>query len=236
MLRRYSSVTLALLAACVAFGCNRDKARADAGELSPTTMPVVEQTARVNEHSAADLPAPRPNESVAVFAGGCFWCMEPAFEKLPGVSSVVSGYTGSKVRNPTYEEVSAGRTGHTEAIRVVFDPKATSYAKLLETFWHNVDPTDAGGQFCDRGSQYRPGIFVDGAAQKSAAMASKQALVDGKRLPSPIVVEITELDVFYAAERYHQDYYKTNPKRYYSYREGCGRDRRLRALWGAAAH
>jgi methionine-S-sulfoxide reductase len=177
---------------------------------------------------------PLPEGAVrATFAGGCFWCMEPPFDKIPGVLSTTSGYAGGKEKDPTYAQVSSGRTGHTEVIQVVFDPEKVSYEELLDVFWRNIDPLDEGGQFCDRGSQYRTGIFYEGAAQKAAAEASKKELAASGRLPGPIVTEITPLDgSFYPAEEYHQDFYKKSPVRYYSYRNGCGRDRRLKQLWG----
>ncbi|MGD8895930.1 MAG: peptide-methionine (S)-S-oxide reductase MsrA [Acidobacteriota bacterium] len=172
----------------------------------------------------------------ATFAGGCFWCMEPPFDKVDGVYSTTSGYAGGKVKNPTYRQVSAGVTGHAEAIQVVYDPERVTYEELLEVFWHNIDPLDGGGQFCDRGSQYRPAIFFEGDEQRRAAEASKQALTDSGRLPRPIVTEITPLEAFYPAEDYHQDFYKKSPVRYTSYRAGCGRDRRLKQLWGESGH
>lgn len=170
----------------------------------------------------------------AIFAGGCFWCMEQPFDRLDGVVSTTSGYTGGKKVNPTYHEVSAGDTGHTEAVEIVFDPKKIGYEKLLETFWRNVDPTDKNGQFCDRGSQYRPGIFYLNDEQKKLAEASKAVLEKQKPFRGSIVLEITPGSTFYAAEDYHQDYYKKNPIRYKFYRNGCGRDARLEQLWGKA--
>lgn len=170
----------------------------------------------------------------AIFAGGCFWCVETAFEGQPGVSAVISGYTGGHKKDPKYDEVSSGVTGHAEAVRVVFDPRLISYAKLLDLFWHNIDPLTANAQFCDHGTQYRSGIFYLDAAQKKAAEESKAALVASGRFKSPIVTEITAAGTFYPAEEYHQDFYKKNPLRYQSYRLGCGRDRRLIELWGAA--
>lgn len=169
----------------------------------------------------------------AIFAGGCFWCMETAFEGQPGVKAAISGYDGGPKKDPTYEEVSSGGTGHAESVRVVYDPARTSYAKLLEIFWHNVDPFSAGGQFCDRGNQYRPAIFYLDEAQKKAAEDSKRAVE--AQLKAKVSVEIVAATPFYQAEEYHQDFYKKNPGRYYSYRAGCGRDRRLEQVWGAAA-
>lgn len=168
----------------------------------------------------------------AIFAGGCFWCMEPPFEKIPGVISVTAGYTGGEKDNPSYEEVSAGGTGHAEAVEIRFDPSRVSYEKLLEVFWINVDPTVNDRQFCDKGRQYRPGIFYRNEAQKKAAEASVQQAQGRLKAPGRIVVEITPASRFYPAEGYHQDYYKRNPIRYKFYRRGCGRDKRLKELWG----
>lgn len=186
----------------------------------------------------------RPSEAVAsqaaasrqlakaTFAGGCFWCMEKPFDELEGVVSTTSGYTGGSVPHPTYEQVSAGGTGHTEAVQILYDPAKVSYEKLLEVFWRNIDPLDAKGQFCDKGQQYRSAIFAHGAEQKKAALASKEALEQSRRLPGRIVTEIADAAAFYPAEEYHQDYYEKNPIRYRYYRNGCGRDRRLQELWG----
>jgi peptide-methionine (S)-S-oxide reductase len=177
---------------------------------------------------------PKDGEAVATFAGGCFWCMEPPYDKLDGVLATTSGYTGGSKVDPTYQEVSAGDTGHTEAVQVSYDPSKVSYARLLEVFWQNVDPLDGGGQFCDRGSQYRTGIFVHDAEQRRLAEASKQALAGSGRFNEPIVTEIEEAGPFYPAEDYHQDYYVKNPIRYKFYRWNCGRDQRLAELWGEA--
>ncbi len=171
----------------------------------------------------------------AVFAGGCFWCMEPPFEKLDGVRSVVSGYIGGAISNPTYAEVSSGRTGHTEAVEVTFDPSRVSYGKLLEVFWMNIDPTDAGGQFVDRGSQYRSGIFYLDDAQRELAEKSREELENSGRFDRPVVTEITPAGTFYPAEDYHQDYYKTHPFKYKFYRSGSGRDRFLDRVWNAGS-
>lgn len=168
----------------------------------------------------------------ATFAGGCFWCIEADFEKVEGVITVTSGYTGGRVANPTYEQVSAGGTGHTEAIRVVYDPDVVTYEKLLGVFWHNIDPTVVNRQFCDVGDQYRSGIFYHDEAQREAAEKSRAELENSKPFPQPIVTEITEESAFYPAEVYHQDYAKKNPIRYSYYRKGCGRDNRLQQLWG----
>jgi peptide-methionine (S)-S-oxide reductase len=169
----------------------------------------------------------------ALFAGGCFWCMETAFEGLPGVTAVISGYTGGTKKDPQYEEVSSGSTGHAESVRVLFDPSKITYAKLLEIFWHNIDPLTANAQFCDHGTQYRSAIFYLDDAQKKAAEDSRRAIDASKRFPTPVVTEITRATQFYPAEEYHQDFYKKDPLRYQSYRLGCGRDRRLKELWGA---
>jgi peptide-methionine (S)-S-oxide reductase len=169
----------------------------------------------------------------ATFAGGCFWCMEPPFDALDGVVSTTSGYTGGHTANPTYEQVSAGKTGHAEAVEIVYDPRKVTYARLLEVFWRNIDPLTANAQFCDTGSQYRSGIFVHDATQRKLAEASKEAAA--QRLQKPIVTEITAASQFWPAEEYHQDYYKKNPIRYKFYRTSCGRDRRLEAIWGPDA-
>ena len=169
----------------------------------------------------------------AIFAGGCFWCMEKPFEALDGVIAVTSGYVGGSKDNPTYEEVSSGTTGHAEAILVEYDPARIGYDQLLDVFWKNVDPTDAGGQFCDRGNQYRTGIFPTTDEQEAQARASRQALDDSGTLPMRVVTEITRAGTFWPAEDYHQDYYKRNPIRYKFYRYNCGRDKVLDGLWGA---
>ena len=166
----------------------------------------------------------------ATFAGGCFWCMEPPFDKLDGVVSTISGYAGGTKKNPTYEEVSAGKTGHAEVVQITYDPKKITYEKLLEVFWRNVDPLTANRQFCDVGSQYRTAIFYHDETQKRLAEESKKAL--SKRFKEPIVTEIVAYTEFYPAEDYHQDYYIKNPLRYKYYRYSCGRDQRLEALWG----
>jgi peptide-methionine (S)-S-oxide reductase len=181
---------------------------------------------------AAPVSALAAERGEAIFAGGCFWCEETAFEGQPGVLAVVSGYTGGTKKSPTYEEVSAGSTGHAESVKVTFDPTKTSYKQLLEIFWHNVDPLSVGGQFCDRGTQYRSAIFYLDDEQRALAEASRREVA--RRFSAPIATEITRATEFYPAEEYHQDFYKKNPVRYQSYRLGCGRDRRLKELWGAA--
>jgi methionine-S-sulfoxide reductase len=170
---------------------------------------------------------------LATFAGGCFWCMEPPFEKLDGVQSVVSGYIGGQKENPTYEEVSSGTTGHAEAVQITYDPKKVSYEKLLDIFWHQIDPTDAGGSFVDRGNQYRSGIYFHSDEQKRAAEASKRAIAEsGPFAGKKVVTEIVAAGKFYPAEDYHQDYYKKNPVRYKYYRYRSGRDQFLDRTWG----
>jgi peptide-methionine (S)-S-oxide reductase len=170
----------------------------------------------------------------ATFAGGCFWCMEPPYDKLAGVISTTSGYMGGAKRHPTYEEVSTGTTGHTEVVQVVYDPAKVSYEKLLEVFWRNIDPTVRDRQFCDVGSQYRTAVFYHDDEQKRLAEASKAALEKSKPFKAPIVTPVQAAGEFWPAEDYHQDYYKKNPVRYKYYRTGCGRDARLKELWGKA--
>jgi peptide-methionine (S)-S-oxide reductase len=192
---------------------------------------------------AGETPAPGPETAadsggetaVAIFAGGCFWCMEGPFDALPGVVSTTSGYTGGSTPHPSYEQVSGGGTGHVEAVKVVYRPDQVSYEALLDVFWHNVDPLDADGQFCDRGPTYRSEIFVLDAEQRRLAEASKRGLEESGRFDAPIVTPIRDATTFYPAEEYHQDYYRKNPIRYRFYRSGCGRDRRLEALWGSEA-
>jgi len=173
--------------------------------------------------------------SVATFAGGCFWCMEPPFDRIKGVASTTSGYIGGRVDNPTYRQVSSGGTGHTEAVQVVYDPAQVSYAQLLHVFWRNVDPLVKDRQFCDRGDMYRTAIFAHDPEQRRLAEASKQELEKSGRFKQPIVTEIVDAPRFYAAEDYHQDYYLKNPTQYKFYRWNCGRDQRLKELWGAEA-
>ena len=175
------------------------------------------------------------SKGVAIFAGGCFWCMEEAMEKLPGVKDAVSGYIGGRTKNPTYRQVSAGRTGHTEAVRVIYDPKVINYSQLLKAFWRNIDPLAANRQFCDSGSQYRAGIFYLNDKQKKLAVASKAKLIASKKFKFPIQTEVTEAGPFYRAEEYHQAYYKKNPIRYNYYKYACGRKQRLEELWGPPA-
>jgi peptide-methionine (S)-S-oxide reductase len=180
-------------------------------------------------------PASSTGSAKATFAGGCFWCMEPPFDKLPGVISTTSGYIGGHTQQPTYRDVSAGGTGHAEAVQVVYDPQKVSYEKLLEVFWHNIDPTQKDGQFCDHGNQYRTAVFYHDETQKQLAEASKAELQKTRPFEGEIVTEIVPAGEFYPAEDYHQDYYLKNPLRYKFYRTTCGRDKRLQTLWGKAS-
>jgi len=179
--------------------------------------------------------APPAKSEVATFAGGCFWCVESDFDAVPGVLSTVSGYTGGHVENPTYRDVTSETSGHKEAVQITYDPTQVTYERLLDIFWRSVDPTDAGGQFCDRGDSYRTMIFANSDAQLKAAEASKAALEASGKLPAPIVTEIVTAPTFWPAEDYHQDYYLKNPVRYQYYRTGCGRDERLKEVWGEEA-
>jgi peptide-methionine (S)-S-oxide reductase len=176
------------------------------------------------------LPANAQGLSKATFAGGCFWCMEKPFDQLQGVVSTTSGYTGGQLPNPTYPQVSSGTTGHAESVQVVYDPAQVSYEKLLDVFWHNVDPVDAGGQFCDRGNQYRSSVFYQDEKQQKLADQSKVAIA--AELKQPIATDIVAASEFYPAEDYHQNYYQTHPAKYRFYRFACGRDQRLTNVWG----
>jgi peptide-methionine (S)-S-oxide reductase len=175
------------------------------------------------------------NLGMATFAAGCFWCVEPPFDIIPGVVSTTSGFTGGDVLNPTYDDVSAGGTGHTEAVQIVYDSTRVSYAELLDVFWRNVDPLTPNRQFCDVGSQYRSAIFYHGEQQRRLAEASLRALEQSGRFDQPIVTELVPASAFYRAEEYHQDFYKKDPVTYKRYRAGCGRDARLKELWGDPA-
>ena len=175
------------------------------------------------------------NLEKATFAGGCFWCMEHPFDEIPGVVSVTSGYTGGQKKSPTYEEVSAGGTGHAESVQIVYDPARVTYEKLLDVFWHNIDPIARDRQFCDTGHQYRSAIFYQNEEQHRLALQSKALLEKNKTFKEPIATEIVQATEFYPAEDYHQHYYKKNPIRYKYYRTSCGRDKRLKELWGNAA-
>ena len=180
---------------------------------------------------AAPSPPPAKGQAAAVFAGGCFWCTESDFDKVPGVISTTSGYIGGKSANPTYKQVSAGGSGHIEAVRIIYDPARVSYANLAARFIRTVDPTDGGGQFCDRGSQYQSAFFVADAAERRIAEAVKASAK--AKLNKPVATQILPATQFYSAENYHQDYYKKNPVRYRFYRLSCGRDAQLKRVWGA---
>ena len=186
--------------------------------------------------AAPETPAAaQPGSAVAVFAGGCFWCTESDFDKVPGVLSTTSGYIGGHVENPIYEDVSYGKSGHIEAVQVRYDSSKISYAQLLEVFWPTIDPITANAQFCDKGPQYRSAIFYGNPQEQALAEASKAALERSGKLPGPVVTEILAATTFYPAEEYHQDYHNKNPIRYAYYRNGCGRDARLEQLWGKKA-
>lgn len=189
------------------------------------------QSDRAAERSAAPE---RPATATAVFAGGCFWCMEPPYDELPGVISTTSGYIGGRVANPTYEQVSAGGTGHIEAVLVRYDPRRIDYPALLDVFWRNIDPVAVNRQFCDAGPQYRSAIFYGNTRERQLAEAAKRALQQSGRFDRPIATEILPATTFYPAEGYHQDYYVKNPVRYKFYRWNCGRDQRLQAVWGGS--
>jgi peptide-methionine (S)-S-oxide reductase len=183
----------------------------------------------------APAPAAKPATAKATFAGGCFWCVEEVYDKIPGVISTVSGYMGGHVKNPTYEQVSTARTGHAEVVQVEYDPSKVTYARLLEVFWRNIDPTQKDGQFCDHGPQYRSGIFYHNDEQKRLAEGSRLNLSKNKPFKGEIVTEITKAAEFYPAEGYHQDFHTKSPTRYKFYKSGCGRDARLQQLWGKPA-
>jgi len=185
--------------------------------------------------NAEPLGEPPEGLAAATFAGGCFWCVEQAFDKVPGVEQTISGYTGGDTVDPTYHEVSAGGTGHAEAVRVIYDPDRVSYAELLDHFWHNIDPTVRNRQFCDHGTQYRSAIFYHDEEQRQLAERSREQIEDSGRLSGPVVTQIVAAGPFYPAEDYHQNYYKKNPVRYKFYKRACGREDRLEELWGSDA-
>lgn len=200
-----------------------------------TALTACAQSDRAATNAPATTAAPgAATSAVAVFAGGCFWCMEPPYDKLPGVISTTSGYIGGRSANPTYEQVSSGTSGHIEAVQVRYDPRKVDYPTLLNVFWRNVDPVAVNRQFCDAGPQYRSAIFYGNAEQKRLAEASKRKLDASGRFDRPIATEILPATTFYAAEDYHQDYYVKNPKRYKFYRWNCGRDERLQQVWGGS--
>ena len=194
--------------------------------------PTLSLLAAVAGPAIAQESAPAGLES-AIFAGGCFWCVEEAFDAVPGVVATTSGYTGGTVENPTYEQVSQGGTGHFEAVKVEYDPAKVSYEQLLETFWYNIDPFDPAGQFCDKGDSYKSAVFVGSDAERNLAQSGKQGIAD--RFQQPVATEILQEQAFYPAEGYHQDFYKTNPIRYKYYKWGCGRAQRLEEIWGKPA-
>ena len=202
-----------------------------AGFMAMLLLPSV---VNVSSSDAAPVVDP-PGSEIAIFAGGCFWCVEADFDKVPGVLSTTSGYIGGRVANPTYRQVSAGTTGHTEAVRIVYDPSKVNFDRLLHVFWRTIDPVTKDAQFCDYGTQYRTGIFATNDAQFQKAQQSRAALEKSGRLKRPIVTEIVRAGPFYPAEDYHQDYYKKEPLRYNLYRFNCGRDARLDELWGPEA-
>lgn len=182
--------------------------------------------------SSSVYAEPQTQPAQAIFAGGCFWCMEKPFDELPGVIKTTSGYTGGQLNNPSYEQVSSGTTGHFEAIQITYNPAKVTYEQLLAVFWHNIDPTDAKGQFCDKGDQYRSAVFYENASEKQLAERSKVALEAARLFAEPITTLFLPATTFFPAEDYHQDYYQKNPVRYRYYRSSCGRDQRLKALWG----
>ncbi len=194
--------------------------------VAPAAGPVV------SDYAPAALPGVGAGQAVAVFAGGCFWCLESDFDKLDGVVATTSGFAGGHTEAPSYEDVNTETTGHKEAVRVVFDTSKVSYAQVLDWYWHHVDPTDDGGQFCDRGDSYRTAIFPVDAAQQQAADASKAAIEASGALKAPIVTPIVSGATFWPAENYHQDFHVTNPGRYEPYRAGCGRDLGVARVWG----
>jgi len=216
------------LGTCDLFGGGNPPAATRKGE----TMATTKNTALAQPQNPATAAPMSVKTDIATFAGGCFWCTEADLEKVPGVVKVISGYTGGHKENPTYEEASSGTTGHVEAVQVYYDPAKTSYGELLNWFWRHVDPTDAGGQFVDRGSQYRSVIFYHSEEQKRLAEKSKEELNKSGRFDKPIATEIIQFTKFYEAEDYHQDYYKKNPLRYKYYRYASGRDQFLQKVWG----
>ncbi|MEL6901854.1 MAG: peptide-methionine (S)-S-oxide reductase MsrA [Cyanobacteria bacterium J06606_4] len=214
-------------------GCTPANSEQTASSQASPEQTATEQTGTAVPANLSSADSSSQTETTATFAGGCFWCMEQPFDDLPGVMSTVSGYTGGTVENPTYSQVSSGNTGHVEAMQVTYDPAQVTYDTLLQTFWHNIDPLDNAGQFCDKGSQYRSAIFYGSAEQQAIAQASKQTVAD--RLNQPVATDLLPAATFYPAEDYHQNYYQTHPVRYKVYRFGCGRDQRLSEIWGADA-
>lgn len=200
---------------------------------TPAATPSVPAVGDADPEAVAAIPVAAANQAVAVFAGGCFWCLESDFDKLDGVVATTSGYAGGRVKNPSYEQVGAHLTGHLEAVHIIYDTTKLDYARVLDWFWHHIDPVDTGGQFCDRGEPYQTGVFPIDVAQEQAATASKTVLDRAGTLPGPIATKIFPVGtVFYAAENYHQDFHHTTPGRYNSYRFGCGRDAKVALIWG----
>lgn len=198
-------------------------------------LAVMAAPARAEDEARSPAPKPAEGQAVATFAGGCFWCVEADFDKLDGVVATTSGFMGGKTPNPTYKQVTYGDTGHLEVVQVIFDPKKVSYQRLVDYFFRHIDPYDAGGQFCDRGESYKTAIFVQDAEQRKIAEAAKQRLEKNGPLKQPIATQVRDAGPFTPAEDYHQDYYKKNPIRYAYYRNGCGRDARVEAIWGKKA-
>jgi len=251
-LPRSLTATVVALLAVLAYGCggcgaatsgtgaatlNGDERSGDEqggdGRSGELAMPAA--GAPAHEGGSPLEPPPRAGLAMATFAGGCFWCMESPFERLPGVGAVISGYTGGPEVGPTYDEVSSGDTGHAEAVRIVYDPAVITYEQLLDVFWRNVDPTTLDQSFVDSGRQYRSAIYVHSAEQRAAAEASKRTLSAANRYGAPIVTTIEDAGPFYRAEAYHQDFYRTTPGRYQSYRRGSGRDAYIERIWGPGA-
>jgi peptide-methionine (S)-S-oxide reductase len=216
----------------IGWGCSAPQGFADPIEGNPSpavSSPQITQSQVAQSQVAQSTASPT---SKAIFAGGCFWCMEKPFDEIPGVIETTSGYTGGNKVNPSYREVSSGTTGHTESVQITYDPKQVSYEKLLQVFWRNIDPLDGQGQFCDKGSQYRSAIFYSNEQQKAVANQSKTEVAQSKGWQQSIVTEVSPASTFYPAEGYHQNYYKTNAVKYKFYRFACGRDQRLKELWG----
>jgi methionine-S-sulfoxide reductase len=214
-------------------GCMKNGTSSTPESSKPADAASAPATTNTPAATPVTTPVDDPRYRVATFAGGCFWCMQPPFDTVAGVIRTVVGYTGGTEKDPTYEEVSAGSTGHTESVQITFDPAVTSYDHLLDIFWRNIDPTQVDGQFADRGRQYRTAIFYHDDAQRATAVASKQKLASSGRFDAPIAVEITAASPFYPAEEYHQMYYKKNYDHYKSYRKGSGREGYLERTWGS---
>jgi len=226
----YKTLTIALLPVLAA--CSQATTAATPVDTSAAATAVKTTSAKIPKAQRAFAETPKDGQAIAIFAGGCFWCTESDFEKLPGVIRAISGYTGGAVNNPDYKQVSYTETGHYEAVKVIFDPEQVSYRQLVDGFWKTIDPTDDRGQFCDKGSSYRSAIFVT-PEQRADAQASKAEIVKNKPFVAEIVTPILNATTFYKAEAVHQNYYKTNSLKYKSYRNGCRRDQRLEQLWGA---